>query len=86
MKEEILPVSHSKNDCYYTSLIEAVDGWQQVFELAFDHADGQLDEELFPVQQLRFSLREMCDLLRDVLAQSVPQPSRKDTANDELFK
>lgn len=54
----------------YQPLIEALNDWQAMFELALDEATTYLDHEHFPAEDLSASLSEMCELLRDVLAKS----------------
>lgn len=54
----------------YQPLIEALNNWQAIFELALDEAALHLNAEQFPAEELSASLAEMCDLLRDVLAKS----------------
>lgn len=52
----------------YEPLIEALNNWQAIFELALDEAALHLSSEQFPSEELSASLTEMCDLLRHVLA------------------
>jgi len=52
----------------YQPLIEALNDWQAMFELALDEAAARLDREHFPAEDLSASLSEMCELLRNVLA------------------
>ena len=54
----------------YQPLIEALNDWQAIFELALSEAALHLNSELFPAEELSASLSEMCDLLRDVLVKS----------------
>jgi len=54
----------------YQPLIEALNDWQAIFELALDEAALHLNPEQFPAEELSASLAEMCDLLRDVLVKS----------------
>ena len=54
----------------YQPLIEALNDWQAIFELALGEAATQLNPEQFPSEELSVSLAEMCDLLRDVLLKS----------------
>ena len=59
----------------YQPLIEALNNWQAIFELALDEATLYLSSEQFPAQELSASLAEMCDLLRDVLAKNSALPA-----------
>ena len=54
----------------YQPLIEALNNWQAIFELALDEAALHLNAEQFPAEEMSASLAEMCDLLRDVLVKS----------------
>lgn len=54
----------------YQSLIEALNDWQAMFELALDEAAARLQHEEFPAKDLSASLAEMCELLRDVLSRN----------------
>lgn len=54
----------------YQPLIEALNDWQAIFELALDEAALHLNPEQFPAEELNTSLAEMCDLLRNVLVKS----------------
>ncbi|GHO61271.1 hypothetical protein KSC_001630 [Ktedonobacter sp. SOSP1-52] len=65
-KEELL-LSHQKED--FQPVIEAIDDWQGIFEIALDTAAQLLPPEQFPATDLQASLAEMCNLLRDVLSQ-----------------
>jgi hypothetical protein len=51
----------------YEPLIEEISRWQAVFEMALDEAAHHLTLEQLPVEDLRASLAEMCELMRDVL-------------------
>lgn len=57
-----------QQECFLP-LIEALSGWQGIFEIALDTAAQLLTPEQFPATDLQASLAEMCDLLRDVLSQ-----------------
>jgi hypothetical protein len=59
----------------YQPLIEALNDWQAIFELALSEAALHLNSELFPAEELSASLSEMCDLLRDVLIKSSVSPN-----------
>jgi hypothetical protein len=59
----------------YQPLIEALNNWQAIFELALDEAALYLSSEQFPAEELSASLAEMCDLLRDVLAKNSVLPA-----------
>jgi hypothetical protein len=59
----------------YQPLIEALNDWQAIFELALSEAAFHLNPEQFPAQELSASLAEMCDLLRDVLIKSNASPN-----------
>jgi hypothetical protein len=59
----------------YQPLIEALDNWQAIFELALDEAALHLSPDQFPVKELSASLAEMCELLRDVLAKNNAFPT-----------
>jgi hypothetical protein len=54
----------------YQPLIEALNNWQAIFELALDEAALRLSPDQFPAKELSASLAEMCELLRDVLAKN----------------
>lgn len=54
---------------YFLPLIEAINSWQGIFEIALDTATQLLPPEQFPAADLSASLAEMCNLLRDVLNQ-----------------
>jgi len=54
----------------YQPLVEALNDWQAMFELALDEAAARLDREHFPAEDLSASLSEMCELVRDVLARN----------------
>lgn len=58
---------------YLLSLIEAINSWQGVFEIALDTAVQLLPPEQFPAEDLQASLSEMCNLLREVLSQCTLQ-------------
>lgn len=64
-------VAHDVED--YQPLMDELDIWQGIFELALDEAAKHLDPQQFPAQDLHASLEEMCDLLRIVLLNSVPR-------------
>ncbi len=51
----------------YQSIIDELDIWQNIFELALEEATHSLDPQQFPAQDLQALLRDMCDLLRAVL-------------------
>lgn len=53
----------------FLPLIEALNSWQGIFEIALDTAAQLLTPEQFPAADLQESLAEMCNLLRDVLNQ-----------------
>jgi hypothetical protein len=59
----------------YQPLIEALNDWQTIFELALSEAAVHLKPEQFPSEELSASLAEMCDLLRDVLIKSNASPN-----------
>ena len=59
----------------YQPLIEALNNWQAIFELALDEAALHLSPDQFPADALSASLAEMCELLRDVLAKSSAFPT-----------
>jgi hypothetical protein len=59
----------SEQQEHFLPLIEALSGWQGIFEIALDTAAQLLTPEQFPAADLQASLAEMCDLLRDVLSQ-----------------
>lgn len=59
----------------YQPLIEALNDWQAIFELALNEAALHLNPEQFPAEELSASLAEMCDLLRDVLIKSNASPN-----------
>ncbi len=59
----------------YKPLIEALNDWQAIFELALSEAAFHLNQEQFPAEELSASLAEMCDLLRDVLINSNASPN-----------
>jgi len=65
-KEELL-LSDQKE--YFQLLIEAINNWQGIFEIALDTAAQLLPPEQFPAADLQASLAEVCNLLRDVLTQ-----------------
>ena len=56
----------------YQLLVDELDTWQGIFELALDEATKYLDQEQFPATELQASLSDMCSLLRDVLLNSRP--------------
>jgi len=64
-------VAHDMVD--YEPLIDELDIWQGIFELALDEAAKHLDPQQFPVRDLQASLEEMCELLRVVLMNSIPR-------------
>ena len=51
----------------YEPLIEELSHWQAIFEMALDEAAHHLTLEQFPAEDLRASLADMCELIRDVL-------------------
>ncbi len=51
----------------YEPLIEELSHWQAIFEMALDEAAHYLTREQFPVEDLRASLVDICELIRDVL-------------------
>jgi hypothetical protein len=51
----------------YEPLIEEINHWQAIFEMALDKAAHHLTLEQFPAEDLRASLADMCELIRDVL-------------------
>lgn len=51
----------------YQPLIEVLNDWQAMFELALDEAATRVDRGHFPAEDLSASLSEMCELLREVL-------------------
>jgi hypothetical protein len=51
----------------YQPLVDTLNDWQAMFELALDEAAKRLDSEYFPAEDLSASLSEMCELLRGVL-------------------
>jgi hypothetical protein len=51
----------------YEPLIEELNHWQAIFEIALDEAAHHLTLEQFPAEDLRASLADMCELIRDVL-------------------
>jgi hypothetical protein len=51
----------------YEPLIEEINHWQAIFEMALDEAAHHLTLEQFPAEDLRASLADMCELIRDVL-------------------
>jgi hypothetical protein len=59
----------------YQPLIEALNDWQAIFELALSEAALHINSELFPSEELSASLSEMCDLLRGVLIKSSVSPN-----------
>jgi hypothetical protein len=61
----------------YQPLIEALNNWQAIFELALDEVTLYLSPEQFPAQELSASLVEMCDLLRGVLAKNSALPAAR---------
>lgn len=69
-KEEVQSLPAVERAIDYQPLIEVLNDWQAMFELALDEATTYLDRELFPAEDLSASLSEMCELLRDVLAKS----------------
>jgi hypothetical protein len=66
-KEEKRLISDQEE--YFQPLIEAINNWQGIFEIALDTAAQLLPPEQFPARDLHASLAEMCNLLRDVLGQ-----------------
>ncbi len=69
-QEEVQSLPTVERAIDYGPLIEALNDWQAMFELALDEATTYLDREHFPAEDLSASLSEMCELLRDVLAKS----------------
>jgi len=69
-KEEFQSLSAVERAIDYGPLVEALNDWQAMFELALDEAATHVDHEHFPAEDLSASLSEMCELLRDVLAKS----------------
>ena len=59
----------------YQPLIEALNNWQAIFELALDEAALHLSPDQFPAKELSASLAEMCEILRDVLAKNSVLPT-----------
>ena len=70
-KEPMLSVSHET--AVYQPLVDELDLWQGLFEMALDEAAKYLDQEQFPAKELQASLADMCGLLRDVLLNSRPR-------------
>jgi len=70
-KEEIQGTFLPEKIHDYEPLIEELSHWQAIFELALDEAAHYLTLEQFPVEDLRTSLSDMCDLIRDVLKEQV---------------
>lgn len=62
--------THTTND--YQAIIDELDSWQSIFELALEEATHSLDAQQFPAQDLQALLADMCDLLRVVLMSSRP--------------
>lgn len=71
MKEEPLPLVSHEN-AVYQPLVDELDLWQGLFEIALDEAAKYLDQEQFPARELQASLADMCGLLHDVLLNSRP--------------
>jgi hypothetical protein len=51
----------------YEPLIEEINHWQAIFEIALDEAAHHLTLEQFPAEDLKASLADMCELIRVVL-------------------
>jgi len=66
-KEEFQSLSTVERAIDYGPLVEALNDWQAMFELALDEAATRIGRELFPAEDLNASLSEMCELLREVL-------------------
>lgn len=66
-QEDIQPASLPANRQDYEPLIEELSHWQAIFELALDEVADHLTQEQFPAEDLRASLADMCELIRDVL-------------------
>lgn len=66
-KEEVQSLPAVKRAVDYQPLIEALNDWQAMFELALDEAAIHIDREHFPAEDLSASLSDMCELLREVL-------------------
>lgn len=73
MQGEITHSNVARDVVDYQPLIDELDIWQGIFEMALDEVAKHLDPQKFPAQDLQASLEEMCDLLRAVLMKSVPQ-------------
>jgi hypothetical protein len=74
-KEERTAPAAAETFVDYQPLIEALNNWQAIFELALDEAAQHLDPDQFPAKELSASLAEMCELLRDVLAKNSALPT-----------
>lgn len=66
-KEEFQSLSAVERAIDYGPLVEALNDWQAMFELALDEAAAHVNREHFPAEDLSASLSEMCELLREVL-------------------
>jgi hypothetical protein len=70
-KEEIQGTVLPEKIQDYEPLIEELNHWQAIFEMALDEAARYLTPEQFPAEDLRASLEDMCDLIRDILKKSI---------------
>lgn len=66
-KEDIQATFLSGKMSGYEPLIEELNHWQAIFEMALDQAAHYLTLEQFPAEDLSASLADMCELIRDVL-------------------
>ncbi len=66
-KEDMQATSLPEKRLDYEPLIEELNHWQAIFEMALDQAAHHLTLEQFPAEDLSASLADMCDLIRDVL-------------------
>lgn len=66
-KEDIQATFLSGKMSDYEPLIEELNHWQAIFEMALDQAAHYLTLEQFPAEDLSASLADMCELIRDVL-------------------
>lgn len=66
-KEDIQAIFLPEKKLDYKPLIEELNHWQAIFEMALDQAAHHLTREQFPAEDLSASLADMCDLIRDVL-------------------
>ena len=80
MQQEPLFYKNNHAAIDYQALIDELDIWQSIFELAMEEAAHSLGPQQFPAQDLQALLGDMCDLLRAVLITSHPYTNATEEA------